>query len=142
MNSLKRTGIYLLIFFIICNLPPFTGILHSIFVDMKGNQFGFVTRDLHFCMPGGIEIISNTESYKDYKIKYPSSDQRLYRVDEKDYRFFWRYGEYLTNPNWRAPYSTLPVGFNYERYYGDAMDDFPPYRWNEKTEKWERVIYR
>lgn len=143
MRKVKKGIISLLVFVLVCNLPPFTGILTGVFVDMIGTQFAFITKDLHYFSAGGIKILENAETYKAYKRKYPNLDHTLYRtVSERNYFWFWRYGEYIVNPNWRAPFIQLPPGFNDVPYYGDDQDDFPPYRWNEKLAKWQRIEYK
>jgi len=139
MRVAKRIIIYLFITFLLCNLPPFSGILTAMFVDMKGSSFGFVTKDLHFCMFGGIERVDSSKAYKDYVIRYADNDHDLYRFyNVKNYKMLWRYGEYLFDPNWQVPFLNVPSDFSTERYYGSYIDDQPSYKWNEITNQWVR----
>lgn len=140
MKKNRKFAFSMLIFGLLSNLPIFSGILTAIFVGMKGNQFGFITKDLHFFMAGGIEVIQSSENYLVYKKRYPKSNHTLYRFSpRKNYLFFWRYGEYITDPNWRAPYIDLPPNFSDVKYYGDDRDDEPSYKWDEQTEQWVKI---
>jgi hypothetical protein len=139
-RSIKKIVTYILLLLFVCNIPPVTGILTSFLVSMKGIPFGFVTKDLHYATAGGLKTIKKSDSYKEYKRRYPMADHTLYRVNPtKDYSMFWRYLEYATNPNWRAPFIELPSDFTEVPYYGSDINRNPRYRWNEETETWDKL---
>ncbi|TDE11367.1 hypothetical protein [Dyadobacter psychrotolerans] len=106
-------------------------------VDIKGTPSGFITRDLHFCMTGDIRKVKSSKGYNTYKNEFPKNNGQLFRFNKvKSYWHFWRYAEYLFDPNWQADYLDLPENFSTERYYGSYIDEHPLYTWDTKRKNW------
>lgn len=141
MNKIKKILLWLLFIILISNIPIVSALFTVFLYSATGTTpFYYITKDLHFFSTGTPKKINSREDFLTYKKKYPKNDHTLYRCfNTRNWVCFFLWGKYLFDPVWQTPYLDLPDDLDFNRYAGHVLDDHPPYRWNDKSEKWERV---
>lgn len=142
MLRVKKTFLYIVLTIVICNMPLISEVLSVLFYDTVGIPFHFITKDAHYYASGDINKILSSNGYIKYKESFPRANHTLYRCyRKKDWRYFFLWRSFITNPNWKAPYISDPSFLS--QYAGDydlGFNGTPrPYKWDDNLEQWIRV---
>jgi hypothetical protein len=102
-----RSFIYILVFIILSNLPPFNFFFRFLLGDsiVRGTDESlYVTKDLKYQYQGYLKDTLKNYCYRQYRVLYPMSNPTLYRVQPIEPWRFWRWRQYLLEEKWTQPY--------------------------------------
>lgn len=142
MSRVKKALVYLVLTIILSNTPFISEILSISFYDTVGIPFHYITKDAHYYATGDVNKIYSSDSYIRYRKVFPKADHKLYRCfRKKEWRYFFLWRSFITNPNWKAPYIPDPNFLSqYEGDYDLGLNETPrPYKWDDDLEQWART---